>query len=210
MVKYFIAFVVTLTLAFAQISTFIPEERTVDWTTAGLLSPPPPIAREYTVATAQELRDSLEAKDPAVMTLIHLNAGQYDFSEPLRLQPNTIIKGQGSEQTTLVFHNLNNTTLTKGIVIQPRGFTKDSTHIENINALVKGATTVRVSTASNFSVGDCILLLFNSDNVHAHSSDSRSIENQGDQNYKFVGQMNRIFQAIFLNWKMPVASIIPV
>jgi hypothetical protein len=102
MVKYFIAFVVTLTLAFAQISTFIPGERTVDWTTAGLASPPPPIAREYTVATAQELLDSLEAKDPAVMTLIHLNAGEYNFNQTLRLQPNTILKGQGSDQTTLV------------------------------------------------------------------------------------------------------------
>ncbi len=175
-----------------QISNFIPEERVVDWTKAGLKEPVPPIENIINIAEydSQGLIDAINSLDGTVMTLIQLSSGTYSLSQSITLKSNTIIKGSNSGATTELQFNNNDTS---AIYIRPEnlGSIIESKTIQNQTYLTKGSVLVEVLDISGLSVGDYIHLIFNSDNHHFHSTSAELISTY-DPDLEFIGQMNQI------------------
>ncbi|HCW75940.1 MAG TPA: hypothetical protein DHU63_05305, partial [Candidatus Marinimicrobia bacterium] len=181
------------TLSQAQISSIIPAERMVNWEKAGLHHAPPPIEKIVQISTAQELLDSLAAKDPAVMTLFQLDSGEFIFNSQINLPSRTILRGLGSRKTEVKY--MGSDTINTLIWVKPPNDLLSSTSILNVSELVKGSRSLTVDDPLNFNPGDVILFDFPSDSFHVHGG-GISAQVYGCSEWRFLGQINRI-ESIF-------------
>ena len=190
--KGVVIYLIYVNTVVGQISSFIPAERVVDWTNAGLIEPVPPIENVINIGPNDSLGliHAIDNLDGTEMTLIQLSSGTYTLSQSITLKSNTILKGSNTGTTTELQFNNNDTS---AIYIRPEnlGSIIEFKIIQNITDLTKGSVFVEVADTESLSVGDYIHLIFNSDNHHFHSTSAGSISTY-DPDLEFIGQMNQI------------------
>jgi hypothetical protein len=171
---------------FCQISNYFDEGRIINWSKSGMQTTPPPIEVTYTANTVSDLIDILETKDPSVMVLIELSGTTYNFiNQQLEIPSNTIIRGIGS--STILNFDFTGAGTKECFLIDGGGNIAETAISDQ--ELLKGQIDIEVPDISALTAGDYIELLFESDDIHTHSS---SNSDPIDTTNGFLGQVNRI------------------
>lgn len=147
-----------------------PQARITDWSKAGLQDSVPVYSNVVNIMNYGGNNTGLIPNDLAFLTaLLALNnhagtiffpAGSYLFNQTISLPDSTIIKGNGKDQTKLLF-DLNGSAQN---MIDIRG-TKGSV-VWNINQpILKNDTTLFLSNTNNLNTGDWIQLYCNDNNL---------------------------------------------
>lgn len=148
----------------------VPQARITDWSKAGLQDTVPAYSNVLNIMNYGGDNTGLLPNDLAFMAaLLALNnhagtiyfpAGNYLFNQTISLPDSTIIKGNGSSQTRLLF-NLNGSPQN---MIDIRG-TKGGA-VWNINQpVLKNDTMLSLSNTNNLNTGDWIQLFCNDNNL---------------------------------------------
>ncbi len=144
----------------------LPPDRSVDWTNAGLKDTTTANFTAVNLADFGVVGDGTTPNDSIVQVVIdsfgtsglimELPAGDYMFNYTIRLNSNTVLRGQGAENTTILMNPIDS--FSNGISI--RGFFIDSIQYYTpfTSSALKGASSIEVTNASSFTVGDWIHL----------------------------------------------------
>ena len=145
-------------IAYGQI---VPTDRLVDWESAmqtiNIIQPEYQINVMDFGAVGDGITNDQSAIMDAISALngqlgsVYFPEGEYLLEEPISLTDSCILKGAGSEQSTLIF-NLNNESV-NCIVISK---TQSNNFVDITSGVDKGSSFIAVSNVNNFNIGDYI------------------------------------------------------
>ncbi|MCO5249127.1 MAG: T9SS type A sorting domain-containing protein [Chitinophagales bacterium] len=166
MKHYLIAFLILAFPLTGLNAGIIPEERTVDWTSAGYHGETPEFDRFINILDFGGDNTGVSPNDNAFTaalallngepTVIYFPAGEYLFEKILTLRSNLIIRGAGADSTKFVF----DMTVNNRDCIRASG-TNTKIQTSLVSTANKGVQEIEVEDASEFSVGDYMQLKMN-------------------------------------------------
>lgn len=166
MKRYNISGVIIITLflfTFSYAQVVLPSNRMVEWYNAGLRSPKPTFdtvlqIQNYggngngTVSNNTAINSALQALNGHA-GVIEFPSGIFLFSQPIVLSDSVIIRGQGAQQTTLLF-NLNGS----GNSINISGSINQSSATLLTAGALKGDSVILINNIQNFQADEWIRL----------------------------------------------------
>jgi len=193
---------------FAQSTSELQKHRIFDWDKAGLIEGIP-LHKKSNIFNINDFHrnDStydkafvaaLNSKDPDLIQIIYFPAGEYKFSKPINLISNTVLRGDGSENTHLIF----NFSKEKGNVITFSGKSKKT--LTYNSSLSKGISEIELNENIE-SYSNCdVVEIYQGKNEWGKSSSGKEKQYQVGQllSVKKINANNvSLIQPIKLNYK---------